>query len=162
MTAHALTSIYAVVDLYGRKREQAQTRRRTCAHEGCDTILSRYGDGTFCALHEPPEAEYVDPSGHRPGHKLCCRCFKRLPLDEFRQDASRSDGHKSICKACDSSEARRRYASDPAYRERVRAKQARHSARRSEMRRAKRERKASLRRDGRPDAVQRAQRGDSA
>jgi hypothetical protein len=38
--------------------ERSKTRRRTneaartCAHEGCDTILSRYNKTDWCGVHE--------------------------------------------------------------------------------------------------------------
>ena len=32
-----------------------QLHTRRCQHPGCDTVLSRYNGGSYCALHEPEE-----------------------------------------------------------------------------------------------------------
>jgi hypothetical protein len=36
-----------------RDRRGTESASRTCAHEGCATILSRYNKTTLCGVHEP-------------------------------------------------------------------------------------------------------------
>jgi hypothetical protein len=41
--------------------------------------------------------------------RVCTLCKRMLPWDEFGLDRSKSNGHKSSCKACDSARVLKRY-----------------------------------------------------
>lgn len=51
--------------------------------------------------------------------KQCYACELYFPLDDFPRDASKADGHKSLCRPCDREKARAYYAAN---RERVLAR----------------------------------------
>lgn len=53
----------------------------------------------------------------------CTKCGEEKPITDFAPRKNRAKGYKSSCKACDKAYAaewkRRKYASDPAYRQKV-------------------------------------------
>ncbi len=44
-----------------------------------------------------------------PGQRLCPRCSSLKPLEDFSADASRTDGLRSCCRACDAARQKARY-----------------------------------------------------
>lgn len=44
--------------------------------------------------------------------KVCVKCQRDLPLEDFRRDRRRCDGHKLSCETCVREEARQRWARD--------------------------------------------------
>ncbi len=115
--------IVSIADLERRRRPP---KRRVCAHDGCDTILSRYNPSTYCAAHEP-EPEVFRHEGYS---FRVCRCGDVFQVHD--------GGGSRLCPAC-----KRRVVSE--------------EARRAERRR----RTKSTRKDGRLDAVQKAQRRET-
>ena len=125
MIGRELTSPFVVslADL----TERQQRRQRTCAHDGCGTILSQYNPSTYCAAHEP-EPEVFEHQGYR---FRVCRCGEVYQVNKA--------GGSPLCPECKRDVVR---ASN-----RTRAPQP-----------ASRPPQRSLRKDGKPDAVQRTQR----
>lgn len=121
MIARELSSPYVISIADARERQHHA--KRTCAHDGCGTILSQYNDSTYCAAHEP-EPELL----HYEGYTFrLCRCGEVFRVYK--------DGGSRLCPAC-----KRAELAD------------------ERKRRAFRERTKPLRKDGRRDALQRAQR----
>lgn len=117
MIARELSSPYVISIADARERQRST--KRTCAHDGCGTILSQYNDSTYCAAHEP-EPEVFEHQGYR---FRVCRCGEVYQVNKA--------GGAPICSAC---------KRDIVERERA----------------AQRKPKP-LRKDGRKDAVPRAQ-----
>ena len=47
--------------------------------------------------------------------KYCSACHRTLPLEAFARHRGRWDGHQSWCRACKSSDQRKRYAAKHGY-----------------------------------------------
>ena len=52
--------------------------------------------------------------------KTCTKCGVEKPLDEFTYDKRQKDGRVARCRKCDAARKRDKYATDPAYAQRMR------------------------------------------
>lgn len=96
---------------------QRRTEARVCRHAACQTRLSRYNEGEWCSLHEPPEVTNVDC--HRCAacgeFKQSNRYFPKAGRDEWGRDA-----YGDTCLTCLAKEAKAE-AAEAAREERRRA-----------------------------------------
>lgn len=91
---------------------------RVCAHEGCNTVLSRYNPDDYCALHcVPEEDEPIEPVRRRArpilytydGRRICTSCGQAYPptTEYFHRSKSHTSGLNPECKACANERNRR-------------------------------------------------------
>lgn len=88
-----------------------------CSIEGCENPKVARG---WCATHWNRWSQHGDPSATKPiqlhraidhedGTRTCSKCEVRQPLDRFDRVKTAALGRRSNCKACRSSEMRKRY-----------------------------------------------------
>jgi len=77
---------------------------RVCAHDGCDTVLSRYNPSSYCDVHadEQYDPRTVAMDYSEDGLRTCPSCGRRfIPnLNNWYSDTRSKDGLSAECIAC--------------------------------------------------------------